>query len=236
MAERIWDRFLTEQDKAHLRLSPHKPAGFGTRPALLLIDLYRAAFGDRPEPLLESIKTFPSSCGLAGWDALPRIQRLLALCRELSMPIVHVTMLTDSGVPGWFVPRGAPPGQVPASLRGRTDLHEIIPEVAPREGEAVIRKVSPSAFAGTPLLAHLNYHDVDTVVICGESTSGCVRSTVVDARANRFRVVLGEDCVFDRHESAHAMNLFDMDQKYADVMPLDAIEAHLRRWKAAQGG
>ena len=236
MAERIWDRFLTEHDKAHLRLSPHKPAGFGTRPALLLIDLYRAAFGDRPEPLLESIKTFPSSCGLAGWEALPRVQRLLALCRELSMPIVHVTMLTDSGVHGWFVPRGAAPGPRPATLQGRTDLHEIIPEVAPREGEAVIRKVSPSAFAGTPLLAHLNYHDIDTVVVCGESTSGCVRSTVVDARANRFRVVLGEDCVFDRHESAHAMNLFDMDQKYADVMPLEAIEQHLRRWKAAQRG
>ena len=74
MPERVWDRFLTEQDRAHLAMSAHRRIGFGSKPALLLIDLYRWVFGDRPEPLLEAIKTWPSSCGLAAWQAIPPIQ------------------------------------------------------------------------------------------------------------------------------------------------------------------
>jgi len=68
MPARVWDSFLTEQDRAHLALSRHRNIGFGERPALLLIDLYRWVFGDQPELLLEAIKTWPSSCGLAGWQ------------------------------------------------------------------------------------------------------------------------------------------------------------------------
>ena len=67
MPTRVWDSFLTEQDRAHLAMSRHRDIGFGERPALLLIDLYRWVFGDQPEPLLEAVKTWPSSCGLAGW-------------------------------------------------------------------------------------------------------------------------------------------------------------------------
>lgn len=236
MTERVWDRFLTEQDKAHLKASPHRAMGFGTRPALVLIDLYRAVFGDRRESLLEAIKTFPASCGPAAWDAIPHTQRLLGVCREAGMPIVHVTMLVGTGVNGWSVLRGSKPGAVPDNLKGRSDLYEIIPEVAPLPGETVIRKAAPSAFSGTPLLGHLNFHDIDTLILCGESTSGCVRASVVDARANRFRVVLAEECVFDRHQAAHAMNLFDMDQKYGDVLPLAEIERFVRTWRAQRGG
>src|SRR5215217_7846510 len=82
MPARVWDSFLTEQDRAHLAMSKHRDIGFGERPALLLIDLYRWVFGDKPEPLLEAIKTWPSSCGLAGWQALPSIQTLLKVARE----------------------------------------------------------------------------------------------------------------------------------------------------------
>src|SRR5215467_10747047 len=101
MPARVWDSFLTEQDRAHLAMSPHRGIGFGARPALLLIDLYRWVFGDKPEPLLEAVKTWPGSCGLAGWQALPTIQRLLALARELSLPVVYLTGLDDAGMPGW---------------------------------------------------------------------------------------------------------------------------------------
>src|SRR5438034_1363033 len=101
MPARVWDSFLTEQDRAHLALSKHRDIGFGERPALLLIDLYRWVFGDKPEPLLEAIKTWPSSCGLAGWQALPSIQTLLQVAREASIPIVHLTGLDQDGVPGW---------------------------------------------------------------------------------------------------------------------------------------
>ncbi len=76
MSERIWDRLLSEQDRAHLASSPRKHIGFGTKPALLLIDLYRWVFGDKPEPLLEAIKTWPLSCGLAGWKGRKAVSDL----------------------------------------------------------------------------------------------------------------------------------------------------------------
>src|SRR5215470_18502241 len=108
MAERVWEKFLTEQDKATLINKPPRPIGFGERPALLLIDLYRWVFGDQPEPLLEAIKTWPSSCGLTGWQALPSIQTLLKVAREAGIPIVHMTGLDHEGVPGWTVRRRTP--------------------------------------------------------------------------------------------------------------------------------
>ena len=223
MSERIWDRFLTERDKAHLKKMPTRQKGFGERPALLLIDLYRHVFGDRRQPLLEAIDAWPQSCGDAAWDAIPHIQRLLRICRDAQMPIVHVTSLAGTGVNRWPVLRGT----TPPSPSKRTDLDEIIPEVGPLPGEAVVRKAGPSAFLGTALVPHLNFHDIDTVIVCGESTSGCVRATVVDARAYSFRVVVVEECVFDRHEAAHAINLFDMDQKYGDVVGVQEVQRYL---------
>ncbi len=118
-------------------------------------------------------------------------------------------------------------------LRRRFD---IIDEVEPLPGEAVLRKASPSAFWGTPLIGHLNALHVDTIITCGESTSGCVRASVVDGCTYRFRMTVVEECVFDRHEAAHAMNLFDMNQKYADVLPLQEVLDYLDRRRSRQAG
>ena len=101
MAERVWDKFLTEQDKATLVGKADRRIGFGERPALLLIDLYRWVFGDKPEAVTEGIKTWPGSCGLAGWNALPHIQKLLAKCREVGIPIIHVTGMDGVAVEPW---------------------------------------------------------------------------------------------------------------------------------------
>jgi nicotinamidase-related amidase len=225
---RPWEAFLTPQDRAHLAASrPDSRMGFGQRPALLLIDLYRWVFGDQPEPLLEQIKTWPGSCGLAGWNAIPHIQRLLAASREAGIPIFYSTGMNDPGAPGWAKSSrsGIAKSDDPAMRARRARMNDIIDEVAPRENEVIIRKSSPSAFWGSPLAGHLTFHGIDTVIVCGESTSGCVRSAVVDGCSHRFRMMVVEECVFDRHEMAHALNLFDMDQKYADVIPLaDALD------------
>lgn len=236
MPERVWERYLSPQDKADIaRRKRHNTVGFGQRPGLLLVDLYRAVFGDRPRPLLEVTDEWPASCGLAAWDAVPHIKRLLSAARDAEIPIVHITMLTGTGVDGWGVPKGGRAvgrGELPAHLRGRSDLYEIIPEVGPLPGETLIRKASPSAFWGTPLTAHLSQLELDTLIVCGESTSGCVRATVVDACTNRYKVIVAEEGVFDRHEACHAISLFDMNQKYADVLPVNEIVGWLRDWRA----
>lgn len=234
---RIWDRFLTESDKEHLRHSDDRRVGFGRKPALLLIDLYRGVFGDRPEPLMEAIRTWPSSCGMAGWNAVPHIQKLIAAARVAGIPVVHITMLADSGMAGWSEAIHCG-GQVPAAPTGavldrKKRAAEIIDEVAPVDGEIVLKKTAPSAFWGTPLAGHLTLLGIDTLIVAGESTSGCVRASVVEAVSHRYRVQVVEDCVFDRHEAAHAINLFDMHQKYADVIPLDEALAYLADHRAA---
>jgi len=227
MSERVWDRLLTERDKARVAAQPAILKGGGTRPALLLVDLYRWVFGDEPEPLLDAITTWPGSCGLNGWDALPHIARLLGEARELGIPVVHVTGL--EGMPGWrdVNPRGGGSAD-PVRDDRRRRRYEIVGEVAPIPGEVVLAKSAPSAFWGTPLIGHLNGLRADTILVAGESTSGCVRATVVDGKSHRLKVLVPEECVFDRDEASHAINLFDMHEKYADVISLDETIAYLR--------
>ena len=107
------------------------------------------------------------------------------------------------------------------------ELYAIQEELAPAPGELIIRKESASAFFGTPLIAHLTQLGIQTLIVCGESTSGCVRATAVDAYSHGFHVVLVEECCFDRSIISHKVNLFDMHHKYADVMHVDEVVKHL---------
>ncbi|HEX9442816.1 MAG TPA: isochorismatase family protein [Candidatus Binatia bacterium] len=234
MAERVWDRFLTEQDKATLGIKQPRAIGFGERPALLLIDLYRWVFGDKPEPVVEAMKTWPGSCGLAGWNALPHIQKLLAKARQVGIPVIHITGLDGVNVEPWAVRRDGTKraNMSQEQLERMRRRFDIVDEVTPIPGETVLKKTSPSAFWGTPLIGHLNFMGVDTIITCGESTSGCVRASVVEGTTHRLRMIVAEECVFDRHEACHAMNLFDMNQKYADVLPSEEIFKYLDAWRA----
>lgn len=224
MTERVWDRFLSDRDKARNAIQPAARKGGGTRPALLMVDIYRWAFGDERQPLLEGIREWPGTCGEAGWDAIPHMQRVLAKARELGIPVLHISGMAD--VTGWRDQRRVGTDAAGEKLARRYDL---MPEVGPIEGEIVLRKVSPSAFHGTPAIDLLMGLGVDTVVVCGESTSGCVRATVVDAKSHRLKVLIPEPCVFDRDEASHAINLYDMDQKYADVISVEEVLAYLEQ-------
>jgi maleamate amidohydrolase len=234
---RVWDRYLTESDIAHLAQATDRRVGFGQKPALLLIDLYRAVFGDKPEPMMEAIRTWPSSCGMAGWNALPHIQNLLEGARAAGIPVIHITMLADSGMLGWYdaahrASGGAAGGgrasvMDEAALARKKRSADIVDEVKPIPGEVVLRKTAPSAFWGTPLAGHLTFLGIDTLIVAGEATSGCVRASVVEAASHRYRVQVVEECVFDRHEATHAMNLFDLHQKYADVISVVDALRHL---------
>ena len=240
MPGRIWDPFLTESDRAHLAASPPKaPYGFGRRAAVLSVDNYRAAVGDHPEPLLEAIRTWPSSAGLPAWEALDHITELLATARAAGVPVIHVTGMAaeESGMPGWRARRGerGPTDRDAAAAERHRRRYDIVEQAAPLPGEVVLKKTAPSAFFGTPLAAHLISEGIDTVIVCGEAVSGCVRATVVDGCSYRFTMLVVEECVYDRHEATRAMNLFDIDQKYGDVLALEDVLAWLRS-QDDQGG
>ncbi|HEV8020614.1 MAG TPA: isochorismatase family protein [Candidatus Lustribacter sp.] len=233
--KRVWDQFLAAEDAATLKERPHQVWGYGQRPALVLIDLYRWVFGDsRPASVKDAMADWPGTCGPQAWDAIPHLQRILAAAREAGLPIVHVTGLdpTVSGVAGWST-RGRSetdrPDVAPAMADRLRRRFDIIDDVKPLPGEAVLRKAAPSGFFGTLLMSHLHAHDVDGIILVGESTSGCVRATCVEGRSYRFKMTVVEECVFDRHKTAHAMNLFDMHQKYADVLGIDEVVTHLEK-------
>jgi nicotinamidase-related amidase len=228
---RVWEPFLTEQDRAALARSARPPKRLlegATNAALLLVDCYRAAYGTRPLPLLEAVEEWPSSCGLAAWDAIEPTRRLLDAARAAGLLVVYTSGAIDTeGLAGQHVRPARAPNDTPA-IR-----YEIVEQLAPREGEWVVRKVGSSAFFGTPLVGHLVAHRIDTLIVVGESTSGCVRASVVDADEYRFNVVVVEECTFDRHEATHALNLFDINQKFGEVIGVAEVLDWIDRRTAA---
>jgi nicotinamidase-related amidase len=163
-----------------------------------LIDNYYGVLGTAPVPILEQIKELPGAVGEYGRAAVARTRELLDAARELAVPVVHITGL--DGMPGWGVRRQgggrrAPSADLVAAGKGPYD---IVEDLAPIEGEVVLRKSAPSAFWGTPLVGQLNFLGVDTVIACGESTSGCLRASVVDGTTNRSRMIVPERDVSTR--------------------------------------
>lgn len=195
----------------------------GRRPALLLIDLYHKVFGDRREPLEDAIERYPSSCGPAAWDALDPLQQLLVTARRHGIPVAHTTGEDrPESRPGFSTQRRHD------ELDWAVSGFEIVEPLTPEPGEFVVHKTRASGFFGTPLASWLRMQDVDTLVVGGESTSGCVRATVVDAYSHGFQVMICEEAVFDRSPLSHQMSLFDLHHKYATVAHLEEALSYLR--------
>jgi maleamate amidohydrolase len=224
MTRQPWEGFLTERDRRVFEAAGYgSVAAPGERCALIVIDVNRDFVGDRPEPVLDSIERYPNSCGMEAWDAMERLAPLLTAARAAGTPIVYTT--NDAYHPAledhsW--------GRKNRRLRERRsshsgDLSEIPEQVAPCSGDIVVRKTKPSGFFDTPLRQYLTVWGTDTVYCCGATTSGCVRATVVDAFSHGYRVAVVTDCTFDRGEASHAMSLFDMGQKYADLVTSEEL-------------
>ena len=113
-------------------------------------------------------------------------------------------------------------GTEKTSLEG-THATQTVEPLAPRDADLRIGKRKPSCFFGTTFMSHLNFLDIDTLIMTGCTTSGCLRATAVDAYSYNFKVVIPEECAFDRFESSHAINLFDLNCKYADVVPMAEV-------------
>ncbi|MEX2288950.1 MAG: isochorismatase family protein [Mycobacteriales bacterium] len=188
--------------------------------ALLAVDLFRGVFPDGPTPLAEAVRSNPRSCGIHAWRAKPVLRDLFALLRAHGSDIIYSTQATaDAGTAAAATHR-------PASERDAGDV-ALHPDFAPSSEDLIVHKSRASVFFETSLAAHLHDRGIGTLVICGETTSGCVRATAVDAFSHGFHVVVVEDAVFDRSPLSHAMSLFDLHHKYADVMPLAELAAKL---------
>jgi nicotinamidase-related amidase len=231
MTERIWDKFLTERDKAVFAASGYGAQGaWGERPALLVIDVNYAFCGEQPTPILESIRKWRTSCGEDAWEAIPVIQRLIGTCRERAIPVIYTTGQRradkwDSGSWNWKNNRGSEAPKVDGSNR---DGNAIMDEIAPGPRDLVALKQKPSGFFGTPLQSWLQLLGCDSVIVTGTTTSGCVRATVLDAFSQNFRVTVVEDGCFDRAQASHAINLCDMNAKYANVLHSEEVLEYLR--------
>jgi maleamate amidohydrolase len=193
--------------------------GFGAKPGLLIVD-FTVAFSDR--------SVFGGGNIV---KAMRNTRPLLDLARQLRMPIAHTRVVYaenggDSNVQMLKIPSIA-------LLTENNPLSDFVPELMPAPGEIVIRKRLPSAFFGSDLAGMLTSRGVDTLLIAGCTTSGCVRASTLDAMCHGFRPIVVSDCVGDRAAAPHKANLFDLGQKYADVLPAAKIADELAKITAA---
>jgi maleamate amidohydrolase len=235
MSERIWDAFLTERDKAVFAAAGFgAKGGFGKRPAFLIIDVSWCFAGHEPAPILESIETWPNSCGAESWDAIGVIGTVADACRAKGLPVIYTTGVVRDDkwdVASWAW-KNSRTDEANKAVRERArenlpDGNEIVSAIAPQPQDIVVLKQKPSGFFGTPLHSYLQLLGCDSVYVVGTTTSGCVRATVIDAFSNNFRVAVIEDGCFDRAQASHAINLADMHAKYADVVPHEEVLGHI---------
>ena len=196
----------------------------GPRPALLAVDLYELVYRGGAESPAKLAKSFPNACGEYAYAAIEPTKRLFSAARSAGLPIFYST---------GDVRAESRPSFVTATKRNKPPMDAsdfaIRPEFKPQPGDVVLTKQRASVFFGTPLTAHLTQLGVQTLIICGESTSGCVRASTVDAYSYGFHSVVVEECSYDRSLLSHKVNLFDLHHKYADVMHVDEVISHLDR-------
>ena len=192
---RPWTGVITEEEQRRYDAAGFGGGGsLGQRPALLIIDVQYRTVGTERKPYWQAIGEYPTSCGEDGWRAVDHIRPLLAAFRERGLPVLYPHVApknvdTDAGRLAEKIP----------SIMG-IDAHgyRFVEEVAPQKGDVLLPKKHPSAFFGTPLVSHLIDLRADTLFVTGCTTSGCVRASVTDAFAYNFKVVVPEECVYDR--------------------------------------
>lgn len=225
--DRIPEGILTQKDIEVIKKSGWgKRRGFGQKPAVLVIDAQYTFVGTR-EDTLASIETGnPMGIGGEAWLAVDKIAELIALARQRNIPVVYCRVTRGEG---------EKPYNWGMFKRFKTNMPEldgvngtdIVKELAPLPNEIVLEKQFPSAFYGTPLHSYLTTMGIDTLLITGFVTSGCVRATVNDSCQNGFRTIIVEDGVADRFILPHMMELLTMDLKYGDVVPLTEVKAYM---------
>ncbi|WP_397403269.1 isochorismatase family protein [Phenylobacterium sp.] len=190
--------------------------GFGQKLAIVNVDFQQAY--TRPD-------LFPKTAYVTDPDQIIHVNRVSALARAKAMPVIwsHVAYKADAGDAGVWGTRTDTPDSL-QNIKDGSDRHAFDPRCEIDEARDLIyTKRMPSAFFETPLASYLVWHKVDTVLVTGGSTSGCVRATAVDSLSHGYRTIVAEECVADKHESYHYANLTDLQLKYADVVSVSEV-------------
>jgi maleamate amidohydrolase len=215
-----WLKQVPAEDREHYaKIGMLSSFDMSAKPALIIVDFTLGFSGRRGVPLAEAVKEFPTACGPTAWAAVPPTAQLAGLFRALNLPIVYTFADTDD-----MRFAGSISSKMQRSNWPPPQYNDFPEEISPREGEWVLGKCKASAFFGTPLNVYLTRHSIGTVVVCGGSTSGCVRATAVDAAQSGYRTFVVDDCCFDRSNYAHCANLFDLQAKYATVVSAQELE------------
>jgi nicotinamidase-related amidase len=208
--EAIWASYLGEADRAVCEVAGYGAAGtLPARPALLVIDMTRDFCGPVGADALEAARAVRTACGPAAWAAVPRIAAVIAAARAAGAPVIY----TRRDAARLAARRGKTSRGAEDSAAG----NKIVAPLAPAPRDTVLGKPKPSAFWATDLDARLADLDCDGVILTGCTTSGCVRATAVDAYNRDLPCLLVADAVFDRFAASHAMALFDLQAKYAEL-------------------
>ena len=225
MADRPWTKLIPEDEQRAYRAAGFgRPSKWGTRPALLIIDVQYRTVGTERKPFWESIKEFPTSAGEVGWKAVDHIVPLLKVFRERKWPVLYPHVAPKVAHEG-----GVLAEKVPEIMNIPIKGYEFVKEIAPEKGDVLVPKKHPSAFFATALASNLIDLHADTLIVTGCTTSGCVRGSVVDAFSYNFRTIVPEECVYDRSQVSHAVNLFDINEKYAEVLPVAEVIERLKK-------
>ena len=216
MTKRIWEDLLTELDEQVISkagydkegASSWESRGLGDNPAVLVIDMQELIVGD-DEPILDAVEKHRTAMGEIAWDAIDYIEPFLDFTRDHGLPVTYTRVIPSS-----------------YDDPDHDDL-QIVDPIAPEEGDTVVDKSYASAFYGTDLLSRLVRGGHDSVIIVGNSTSGCVRATAIDAKQNGFDVLLPQECIFDRIEASHKIGLMDLWMKYAEVLETEEVKEYV---------
>jgi len=211
LSDSVLDGYLSDRDRRVVEAAGYDERGAsswesreqGTDPAVLVVDMQRITVGDDVD-IFDAIEESPIAMGEVAWDAMDHIVPFVEHARDRGVPVVYTRVIpSDYDDPD------------------HPDL-DVVDPLAPADGDHVVDKSYSSAFFGSDLLSRLVREDVDTLFVVGNTTSGCLRATVVDAQQLGFDVVVPEECVFDRLELSHAAALLDMWMKYATVTEVDS--------------
>jgi len=229
-----WDDVLDETDRTVFEAAGWgRRAGFGSRPAIVVIDVNYNFCGDSADPILESIKRWRYACGPEAWTrGVPAIIRILEAARSKRLPIIYTTnpRRPDGFDLGVWNDKSHRSEDVVDVMGHRGN--DIVDEVAPEDGDIFIEKRKPSAFFGTPLMSHLTNLKADSLILMGSTTSGCVRATAVDAISYDLKVTIPHEAAFDRSQLSHKVALMDVHMKYCDVTDTDDVVEYLESLEA----